>query len=164
MSGPTHGYEILQFLDSSLGSTWRLSTSQLYALLKRLEKKDIVTSIVETQDTRPAKRVFSLTPVGKKAFLDWLQIPTAHVRDIRIEFLAKLFFFHRLSLKGGGKLIKAQVQILEQIRERILERQESEKDPHNKLVLGFKTVTLEAWHEWLLDQAEPFIRKEHDHG
>ncbi|MDY6973802.1 MAG: PadR family transcriptional regulator [Thermodesulfobacteriota bacterium] len=162
MKGPMHGYEILQFLDSSLGSTWRLSTSQLYVLLKRLEEKDLLTSVVEIQNTRPPKRVFSLTPSGKKTFLKWLQSPTLHVRDLRIEFLAKLFFFHRHPLKGGSKLIKAQAEILEQLRKKIQERQKREKDPHHKLVLGFKTTTLEAWRKWLFDHAEPFVTRRHD--
>ena len=47
---------------------------------------------------------------GKKLFLAWLQAPAEHARDLRIEFIAKLFFFHRLSLRGGSELIKAQTQ------------------------------------------------------
>ena len=39
MSGARHGYEIMQFLGSALDATWRLSTSQLYVLLKRLEEE-----------------------------------------------------------------------------------------------------------------------------
>jgi len=33
MAGPKHGYEIMQFLSTALGSTWHIGTSQLYALL-----------------------------------------------------------------------------------------------------------------------------------
>ena len=159
MSGPKHGYEILLFLNSELGSTWHVSTSQLYVLLKRLERDGFLQSSVETQDTRPSKRIFSLTPPGKKAFLEWLRSPTEHVRDLRIEFLAKLFFFNRLSLKEGSELIRAQVQVLKQIRERIEQRQKEEKDPFNKLIFGFKMATIEAWHQWLIKQATPFIRE-----
>ncbi len=164
MSGPRHGYEILQFLYTALESTWHVSTSQLYVLLKRLEREGLLRSSVETQDTRPSKRVFSLTSEGKKVFLDWLHSPTEHVRELRIEFMARLFFFDRLSLKGGSELIKVQVQVLEQIRERMEQGQKKEKDPFNKLVLGSKIASVEAWIGWLTNQAEPFIRKEHDHG
>jgi len=59
--GQKHGYEIMQFLESALESTWRVSTSQLYVLLKRLEGKGLLQSSVETQETRPSKRVFCLT-------------------------------------------------------------------------------------------------------
>lgn len=163
MSGPRHGYEIMQFINSALGATWHVGTSQLYILLKRLERDGLLHSRVETQDTRPSRRVFSLTSEGKKVFLDWLHSPTEHVRDLRIEFLARLFFFDSLSLKGGSELIEAQVQVLEQLKERIERRQKKEKDPFNKLVFGFKMVTVEAWLQWLINQAKPFIRKVHDH-
>ncbi len=157
MSGPKHGYEIMQFLSTAFGSTWHVGTSQLYTLLKRLEGDNLLVSSVETQDTRPSKRIFSLNAEGKKLFLDWLHSPTEHVRDLRIEFLAKLFFFHRLSLRGGRELISTQIQGLEQIRERIKQRQKKEKDPFNRLVFGFKIATVEAWLEWLVKQAKPFI-------
>ena len=162
MTGPKHGYEIMHFLGTALGSTWHIGTSQLYALLKKLEQSGLLGSKLKTQDTRPSKRIFSVTPAGKKRFLGWLQIPTEHVRDLRIEFLAKLFFFDRLSLKGGAQLIKAQTQVLEQIRERIKQREEKEKDPFNRLVFGSKIATVEAWLQWLIKQAKPFINEVQD--
>lgn len=164
MSGPRHGYEIMQFLDTALGSTWHVGTSQLYVLLKRLEGHNLLRSSVEIQDTRPSKRIFSLTSGGKKVFMDWLKSPTEHVRDLRIEFLGKIFFFHCLSLEGGNELIKAQVQVLKQMKERIQQKQKKEKDPFNKLVFGFKMVTVEACLQWLIKQAKPFIREVHNHG
>ena len=163
-SGHKHGYEIMQFLESTLESTWRVSTSQLYVLLKRLEREGFVHSSLETQETRPSKRVFSLTPPGKNAFLEWVQSPTEHVRDLRIEFLAKLFFFHRLSLKGGDELVSAQVKALEEIKEGIRKRQGRENDPFEKLVLGIKVMTVETWLQWLRKQATHFLREIYLHG
>ena len=42
IAAPRHGYEIKQFLGSTLESTWRVSTSQLYALLKRLKQERLL--------------------------------------------------------------------------------------------------------------------------
>ncbi len=162
-SGQKHGYEIMQFLESALESTWRVSTSQLYVLLKRLEREGLLQSNVETQETRPSKRVFSLTPAGKNAFLGWLRSPVEHVRDLRIEFLAKLFFFHHLSLQGGNELVSAQVKALEEIKGRIQKRQDRENDPFNKLVLGIKVMTVESWLQWLRIEATHFMRESHPH-
>lgn len=162
-SGQKHGYEIMQFLESALESTWRVSTSQLYVLLKRLEGEGLLQSNVETQETRPSKRVFCLTRAGKNAFLEWLRSPTERARDLRIEFLAKLFFFHRLSLKGGNELVNTQVKALEEIKGRIQKRQEGENDPFNKLVLGIKVMTVESWLQWLRTEATQFMREFHPH-
>lgn len=157
MSGPRHGYDIMQFLDTAFGSTWHVGTSQLYVLLKRLERDNLVNSGVEIQNTRPSKRTFSLTSAGKKAFMDWLKSPTEHIRDLRIEFLAKLFFFKVLSLNGGNELIRAQVQVLKQMKKMIERKKRNERDPFNKLVFGFKLMIAEACLRWTIEQAKPFI-------
>lgn len=164
MSGPRHGYEIMQFLDTALGSTWHVGTSQLYALLKRLEGEGLVSSTLETQEDRPSKRVFFLTDIGKKSFLVWVHCPIENVRDIRIEFLAKLFFFGRLRLKEGDKLVKRQIQVLNKNKERLRKISENETNPYNRLVLDFKMSTVEAWLDWLHMKAKPFIENVRDHG
>jgi len=160
MSGPKHGYEIRQFLGSALGSTWQVGTSQIYNLFKRLEWEGLVISSLETQVDRPPKRVFSLSEAGKKSFLVWLHCLTEHVRDLRIEFLAKLFFFQRLSLKGGDKLINGQLRVLNKAKERIQQRYGKEGDPYDRLVLDFKMSTVDAWLEWLDTRAKTFIKND----
>ena len=158
MSGPRHGYEILQFLETGLGPAWRVSTSQLYVLLKRMDKEGLVSSTLKTQDTRPSKRVFSIMPPGEKRFLDWLKSPTDHVRDLRIEFLAKLFFFHNLGLHGGEALVDAQIALLEQVKKGLMARSRAEKDDYTQLVYGFRISTLTGWLNWLKKEAILFIK------
>jgi PadR family transcriptional regulator AphA len=155
--GPKHGYEIIQFLESALESTWQVSTSQLYVLLKRLEHDGLLESRVEKQETRPSKHVFSLTFEGKKAFLEWLRSPVEHIRDLRFEFLAKLFFFQSLSFEGGSELIKAQIKSLKYIKERLQNANKREPDAFRKLVFDIKLITIETWQEWLQKKAKPFM-------
>ena len=157
--GPKHGYEIMHFLDFALQSAWQVSSSQLYVLLKRLEGQGLLKCTLKAQKTRPAKRVFSLTPAGKKGFLEWLRSPVEHVRDLRVEFIAKLFFFQRLSVKGGEDLIKIQIGLLEGLKKKFRKGKEKEDDPFKKIVFGIKLLTIEAWLQWLRKQAAPFIRK-----
>ena len=157
MSGPKHGYEMMQFLEAGLEPTWRVGTSQLYALLKRLEQKGHLQSNLETQDTRPSRRIFTLTETGKKTFLDWLKTPTIHVRHFRLEFISKLFFFHNLSLKGGSDLVEAQIQVLRKQQERIRKQEQAEKDRFRTLVYGFKLLTVEGYLKWLSKQAKTFV-------
>jgi len=158
MSGPKHGYEILQLLETWLGPAWSVSTSQLYVLLKRLEKEGSVNSTLQTQDTRPSKRVFSLRPTAEKKFLDWLKSPTEHVRDLRIEFLAKLFFFRNLGLEGGDALVSAQIALLKQVKEGLMAKRRTERDDYKRLVYGFRVSTLAGWLNWLKREAISFVR------
>jgi PadR family transcriptional regulator AphA len=159
--GPRHGYEIMQFLVSALESTWQVSTSQLYVLLKKLEQKGHVQANLKTQVKRPSKRVFSLTPTGRKAFLEWLQSPIEHVRDLRVEFLTKLFFFQRLCLEGGHDMINGQMESLKENKRNLLKRKEKEEDPFKRLVLEIKQDMIETWLLWLGKKAKPFMRKVH---
>jgi len=157
MSGSRHGYEILQFLETGLGPAWRVSTSQLYALLKRLDKEGFVNSTLETQDTRPSKRVFSILPPGRKRFLKWLKSPTDHARDLRIEFLAKLYFFHHLGIQGGSALVNSQISLLEQFQDSLREKKLAEEDDYRRLVYGFRISTLKGWLDWLNNEAAFFV-------
>lgn len=157
MPGPRHGYEILQFLEQGLGTAWSASTSQLYVLLKRLEKEGWVGSSLELQDTRPSKRVFSITPAGEIKFLEWLKSPTDHVRDLRIEFLAKLFFFHSLGLQGGDALVDAQIGLLEQVKNGLMAKRRREREDYKRLVYGFRISTLTGWLNWLKEEAVSFV-------
>jgi len=158
MAGPKHGYEILQSLETGLGPAWNVSTSQLYVLLKRLEKEGWVSSHFQPQETRPSRRVFSLLREGESRFLGWLNSPTDHVRDLRIEFLAKLFFFRKLGLKGADTLVDAQMAVLKQTQEGLMEKKRMETDTYKRLVYGFRIATLSAWLGWLKEEAVLFVK------
>ena len=158
MPGPKHGYEILRFLISHLEPAWHVSSSQLYLLLKKLEAENLLQSNVETQENRPFKRVFLLTPAGRKSFIEWIRRPTDHVRDLRIEFLAKLFFFHNLDLPGGNALVDAQIALLKQVEEGLTAKRRSEKNDYNRLVYGFRISTLTGWLDWLKKEAILFVK------
>ena len=161
MDGPKHGYEIRQFMDGSLDSTWFVGTSQLYLLLKKLEESGLLQSRRKQQETRPTKRVFFLRGEGKKVFLNWLNKPIDHMRDFRIEFLAKLFFFNHLSIEGGDRLIELQIQRFEKLQESIKPKIERKKNSYVQLVFGFKLATAKSRIQWLLKQAKPFVEKIH---
>ena len=68
--GEATGYEIRKlsvegeysyFVDASFGS--------IYPALARLEAESLVTSRVEQQDGRPAKKIYSITAAGRTAFI-----------------------------------------------------------------------------------------------
>jgi DNA-binding PadR family transcriptional regulator len=159
MQGPRHGYEIMRFLDSALSAAWQISRSQLYTLMKKMEKDKLLESSVELQVTRPSKRVFKITERGKKSFLAWLSSPTDHVRDFRLEFIGKLFFYHKLSLRGALELIEAQIRVLDGVRQRLLKEKKDESDPFNILVYDFKLETVKGQIRWLSRSAKSNMTK-----
>lgn len=159
MSGPKHGYEIMHFLGSALEATWRVSRSQLYVLLKRLEREGCLVSSSESLGLRPPKRVFHLTRKGKEVFLEWLNSPVKHPRDFRMEFLCKMFFFDHLSLPGLRSTVETQIKVLEQLLENIQARPERHEGAFMGLVHGFKVRNVDCLLSWLQEEVLPFAEK-----
>jgi DNA-binding PadR family transcriptional regulator len=149
MTGSKHGYEIHSYFSLNLSQFWNLSMSQIYALLKRMGKEGMVNSIQKLQETRPPKRIFSITEKGKNSFLSWVQSPVEHIRDIRTEFMAKLFFIKKLKLDGGINLINKQNDICQKRIELIEKDRDLDKDDFQMILLYFKIAQINASIEWL---------------
>jgi DNA-binding PadR family transcriptional regulator len=146
-----HGYELHNILSSGLGRAWYAGMSQVYALLKRLETAEKVISTVEQQDNRPPKHVYSITPKGRQAFLQWVHTPLERMRDLRLEFLAKLFFLRELSLSGSDELIRKQEDIFQKQLRVIKQEEENCHEAFEHLVLRFRIGQIEAVLSWLRD-------------
>lgn|GEM_PF-168782 len=147
--GPAHGYEICSDLRERLGGTWRLRTSHIYALLARLEADGLVVHERVGQETRPAKKVFSLTSAGHELFLQWLKSPVKGVRQLRLEFLAKLHFAGEQPNGTAARLVKDQVVLFEANAGRLRQRMNVRQSATDRLALQFRLAMLGAAIEWL---------------
>lgn len=107
---PGHGYEIYQQLADAGGlwQVWRLKQSQLYALLTKLEEAGYLAATMQSQEPRPPRKIYRLTATGAAAFERWLRTPVAHGRQMRIEFLAKLYFAQQQGAASTIRLIDQQ--------------------------------------------------------
>jgi PadR family transcriptional regulator AphA len=107
---PMHGYEIHLNLAglAGLGLVWQVKQSHLYALLDKLEADGYIAGRQQAQDARPPRRIFRLTGAGRKAFREWLGRPVSHGRELRLEFMAKLFFAAREGPRAVERLIARQ--------------------------------------------------------
>jgi PadR family transcriptional regulator AphA len=149
MPQPRHGYELYQELSRGLGRVWRIGLSQLYAQLKQLEGAGLVTSQIQPQTSRPPRKVYHLTEEGRQVFLDWLEQPTGYLRHIRVEFLARLYFFQAQSLPGLEQLVAEQKAICSDQMERFSRLAAETDDEFRQLVLEFRRGQLEAVIGWL---------------
>ena len=113
---PAHGYEIYQQLSAPTGlwQVWRLKQSQLYALLTKLEEAQYLAATLQPQDARPPRKIFHLTATGRSAFQAWLAAPVMHGRQMRIEFLAKLYFAERQQTASALQLLEQQAAVCQQ--------------------------------------------------
>lgn len=88
---PMSGYDIKRAFDRSLATYWNAGNSQIYTTLKSLATQGYVSSELIVQESRPNRRVYSLTDAGHKELEAWLaeDVPSRFTKD---EFLTKLFF------------------------------------------------------------------------
>jgi DNA-binding PadR family transcriptional regulator len=149
MSEPRHGYELYQEFSYELGRIWELGLSKLYAQLKQLEEAGLVKAHMEPQPSRPARKVYHLTPEGHAVFLEWVRQPTPYLRHIRVEFLARLYFFRRLRLDGLDELVARQQAVCQAQIERFERIAAEADDEFRRCVLEFRRGQLEAVVRWL---------------
>ncbi len=149
MSRPQHGYELYQEFDRELGRVWQIGLSQLYAQLKQLEEAGLVTAQTKPQPSRPARKVYSLTDEGRAVFMDWVHQPTPYLRHIRVEFLARLYFYRLLSLPGLDQLVAEQKEVCRAQIESFGQMAAGADDSFRRLVLEFRQGQLEAVTRWL---------------
>ncbi|NOW04768.1 PadR family transcriptional regulator [Clostridium beijerinckii] len=67
-SRTSYGYEIIKLIKKQSNNTYEIGEGTLYASLKRLESKDLITSFWEFKDDRNRK-YYNITNSGKK-YLD----------------------------------------------------------------------------------------------
>ncbi len=109
-SQPMHGYEMFQkFENSTLGEILHLEMNQMYAFIKKLEKLGYIETTLETQETRPPRKIHVLTQSGNAIFQEWLTQPVEKPRDIRIIFLLKLYFVQKFMPHTMSNLINQEI-------------------------------------------------------
>lgn len=149
MRGPRHAYELSRVFDAELGQVWRVGRSHLYAHLGQLAAAGHATVRSESAGRRPARNVYSITPAGRAAFRAWLRQPSRHVRHMRLEFLARLYFYQRQEARGLERLIRRQKEVL---ASRMVAARNAIRrcgDAYERLVLEFRLAEMEAIDRWL---------------
>ncbi|MGC8879858.1 MAG: PadR family transcriptional regulator [Anaerolineae bacterium] len=150
---PMHGYDIYRELHrpDGIGIVWRITRSQLYALLAKLEEQGYITVSLEPQENRPTRHIFHLTEAGSKVFASWLAAPVERPRDIRLEFLVKLYFARREGPEVVFQLVRAQrMRCLEWLTNYATQAEACRTTcPFEWLVWRFRIGQVEAQLKWL---------------
>ncbi|MEZ8825711.1 PadR family transcriptional regulator [Vibrio amylolyticus] len=83
------GYDITKEFSASIGYFWKASHQQVYRELNKMAQNELVTCVLEPQEGKPDRKVYSITDAGRGALGEWFDQPTAHP-TVRDEFSAKL--------------------------------------------------------------------------
>lgn len=151
-SRPMYGYEIHQQLadPQGLDGLWRLKLSRLYGMLGRLEAGKLIIARSELQGDRPPRKVYSLTAEGEEAYLAWLKEPVIQPRELRLEFMLKLYFARREGPQWVTHLLAAQQrQSAEWLAGPLVASGPTDNTLHQEAVRRFRQGQIEAMNTWL---------------
>lgn len=160
--GSAHGYDLARQFSRGqpLGEVIRLESAMLYKHLKKLARLGWLTMSMEDQSPRPPRQMCHLTPAGEAELQRWLAEPVARTREIRLEFLVKLYFAMRLDPPLAIHLAHEQreviLQLAESLREQLREVTAEEPGPtasddarFRRLVLELRLEQTDAAASWL---------------
>ncbi|MGY8828606.1 MAG: PadR family transcriptional regulator [Pseudomonadales bacterium] len=89
-SEPGSGYDLFKRFKDGLGYFWNAKHQQVYLELKKLSEAGWLAFEAQTQDTRPDKKNYRLTPAGHAELLRWLGEPV-QPNTINDALLVKLY-------------------------------------------------------------------------
>lgn len=148
---PMHGYELLKHFAAAteLGRLYHLEMGQIYAVLHRLESDHLIEAELVPQGARPPRKVYRLSPRGREAFQQWVGSPVPKVRDLRIEFLLKLYFSLQAGPQPALALVAGQIAVCHEEIERLQGAWRSAPEEFGRLVYASRLSRARGVLEWL---------------
>ncbi len=152
---PRYGYEIARALElDGLADVTRIEQNLLYSYLKTLEKRGLIAGHEVRVGAYPPRKVFELTGAGEAAVDAWMRQPVERLREVRLEFMLKLYFLHAIDPKAERTLLDQQIDSIGAYIERVSARLAvAPPRGFERLVLGSKASAAEATLAWLRSYA-----------
>lgn len=164
---PTTGYEISKEFNHRISNFWFANHSQVYPELNRLLDEGAITCETVLQGEKMEKKVYSITPSGKKDFMEWMMTDTELAPIPKDIFRLKSYFANFLDTEDFTYLIDAELKKRMErytFLKNTFAAYTSEPDIHSKdfgdyIVLEGAVLREEAYIQWLHNCKARLIRK-----
>ena len=148
---PTYGYELQRHLSvpRGLGRVCPVEPAMVYAILKSLSGLELIDGEWDNS-AYPPKAVYTATEAGDNEFARWLRRPVGRMREVRLDFLLKLYFAMDEDRALADELLTSQIEACEHYADEIeKEREASETTAFDRIVLESKASAARITREWL---------------
>ena len=148
---PNYGYDLYKHIskETSFYKIWYLKQSQFYGFLERLFNEGFLSQEMIEGDQYPDRKLFTITESGIQQLENWIIIPVKRGRDMRQEFIAKLFIAQKIYKVKTELLVENQIGVCYQW----LEEQDvfllNEKDQFQILLINYRKKQIQAMLDWL---------------
>jgi DNA-binding PadR family transcriptional regulator len=85
------GYEIKEVFETQLKFFFDGTFGMIYPILRKLEKDGLIQKKHVVQDLKPNKNIYSITELGKKEFMTYLNSKTVE-ETFKSDFLMRMYF------------------------------------------------------------------------
>jgi len=141
--GDASGYEIKKRLEGPFRHFYDASFGSIYPALARLQQDALVNCTLEAQESRPDRKVYSLTPLGRLTLVKELTAEPGPDR-IRSEFLATMMFADLLPPRTVAQIIDARIAEHQETLGYLRRLGEGSLDHGQAFVLGYGIALYEA--------------------
>ncbi|MDE1514983.1 MULTISPECIES: PadR family transcriptional regulator [Vibrio] len=150
------GYDITKEFSASIGYFWKASHQQVYRELNKMGEQGLVTCVLQPQEGKPDRKIYSITQTGRSALGEWFEQPTAHP-TVRDEFSAKLM---ACSIQSAEPYRLQLTELVEESRKLVAHYQEIEAAYYatprlldkaqrlERLTLRRNLLVRQAWIQW----------------
>jgi PadR family transcriptional regulator AphA len=159
---PMHGYEMARIFaqEDELFAVCPVEQSLLYTYLRNIEERGLVAWEERRVGNRPPRKLYELTPAGRLELSHWLRRPVGRIREIRLDFLLKLYFLHQLDPAAERALLAEQIDVCEGYESR-LEAALPAETGFARLVALSKLSAATATLRWLRSYALELEQRRH---
>lgn len=124
--GAKSGYDLSKMVEKSIGHFFSPAKSQIYSELRRLVTLGFADVEHVNQTVRPNKRLYSITPEGRRELRAWLETSEVEPDSMRSPFLLKMFFGALISrevlisqVKQAHEQAQMELKVLEEVETQI---------------------------------------------
>ncbi|MBC8099672.1 MAG: PadR family transcriptional regulator [Armatimonadetes bacterium] len=145
---PMTGYDIKKRVEAALSAATNASYGTLYPTLHKLLRESAVQVQEVLQVSRPSKKVYHLTEVGRQELYAWLKQPPA-ADQVRREFLLKLYLGKDLPDRDVLTLIISRRGEAESLLKTLRAGQKTISNPRQGWVMEYALSLTKAEIDWL---------------
>ncbi|MDX9849218.1 MAG: PadR family transcriptional regulator [Anaerolineaceae bacterium] len=148
---PNYGYELYKHIsnETSFFKIWYLKQSQFYGFLERLFQEGFLSQKMIEGDQYPDRKLFTITPEGIHQLENWITTPVKRGREMRQEFIAKLFIAKNLYQGKIAALVDNQLALCNQWLTEQDQYLSNETDQFQILLIDYRKKQIKAMMDWL---------------
>ena len=148
---PAYGYELQRRLGGGQGlaRVCPVEPAMVYAILKSLSGFELIDGEWD-RSAYPPRAVYAATAEGDATFQRWLRRPVARMREVRHDFMVKLYFALQEAPELARELVEEQIAVCRSYEDEVeKELAKVERGSFDAIALGSKATAARSTREWL---------------